>query len=87
VPLQLLCQKDRHHRLALAWPARDPQQARVVIVAAIAIAAQPRAVARVVRDPLAGAFDSCSFRAGQAFAVDVGIGEEERVATRGRRWI
>jgi hypothetical protein len=36
-------------------------------------------------DPLAGAFDSRAFRADQPFAVDSGIGEEERVATRGGR--
>jgi hypothetical protein len=38
-----------------------------------------------VCDPLAGARDSRAFRADHALAVDVGIGEEEGVATRDGR--
>lgn len=90
VSLQLVRQEDRQHRLALARPARDPQQARVAVAIAIAItiavtitvAVQPGAVARILCDPLARARDSRAFRADYAFAVYVGIGEEERLATR-----
>lgn len=82
--LQLFCQEDGHHCLALAWPTRDPQQARViaVITITIVVVAQPRQIFCVVCNPLAGAYDSRAFRADNALAVDVGIGEEERVATR-----
>ena len=93
VSLQLICQKDRQYRLALARPARDPQQARVAVAIAIAIAVtitvavQPGAVARILCDPLASARDSRAFRADYAFAVYVGIGEEERLATRDGRFV
>lgn len=95
--LQLVRQKDRQHRLAFARPARDPQQARVAVAIATAIATaiamtitvavQPGGVARILCDPLASACDSraCdsrAFCADNALAVDVGIGQEERVATR-----
>jgi hypothetical protein len=69
-------------------PARDPRQARVVIVIAVtlALAVQPGAVASIMCDPLAGARDSRAFRADHALAVDIGIGiKEERVATRNSR--
>ena len=93
VSLQLVRQKDRQHRLALARPAGDPQQARVAVAVAIAIAVtitvavQPGAVARIACDPLARARDSRAFRADYAFAVYVGIGEEERLATRDGRFV
>ena len=38
-------------------------------------------------DPLAGACDSRALRADYAFAVYVGIGEEERLATRDGRFV
>jgi hypothetical protein len=84
VPLQLLRQEDGH-RLALARPTRDPQQARVAVAISITvpttIAVSLGAVASIVCNPITGVRDSRAFRVNYALAVDVGICEEERVAT------
>lgn len=51
------------------------------MLTALTIAIQPDAVFRVVCDSLAGTRDSRAFRADYVLAVDVGISEDERVAT------
>lgn len=57
-------------------------RAAVIIIAITIVAAsEPGSVFRITRDPFAGACDSRAFRADQALAVDMGIGEKERVAT------
>ena len=54
---------------------------------AITVAVQPGGVARILCDPLASACDSRAFCADHALAVDVGIGEEERVETFAGRFV
>jgi hypothetical protein len=57
----------------------------IAITIAITIIVQPGTVGLVMCDPLACARDPPTFRADYALAVNVRIGKEERVATRGGR--